>query len=314
VPARIYRPGFDQSRFDNAQIGGDHYRQIAERELIPRIIERQRQALNVVPDIFQFYQRAYTGRRCSCFASIETSPAASCMVCFGTGNTGGYQLYGHTTEVFDATAESSAIAVVQDFDSITRPIQFRLANNAVKGYIDFTMPVKGGINVCTLASLHAVAPRGTRVRSAVKLFTEPDFTPLSMEAVTERLQQGQTTGGLHFRVVLERDSISATSPKFAFLRIRYQTLQDDKVRGDIPRSTEANRSSEFGWFEDVATRSMYLDASLRSVTTEDLFRQVNTGRLWKCFSVNPNAPGGLLTSWDLEIRLIQNSEKYASIP
>ena len=314
MSARIYRPGFDQSRFDNAQIGGDHYRQIAERELIPRIIERQKQALNVVPIFFNFYQRAYTGRRCSCFSSIETSPAASCMVCFGTGNTGGYQLYGHQTEVFDATAESSAVAVVQDFDSVTRPIQFRLANLAVKGYIDFVMPVKGGINRCTLASLHAVAPRGTRVQSAVKLFTEPDFTPLSMGAVTERLQMAQTTGGLHLRVVLERDSISAPSPRFSFLRIRYQTLPEDRVRGDIPRSTEVNRSSEFGWFEDVATQSLYLDATLRSVTSEDLFRHVRTGRLWKCFSVNPNAPGDLLTSWDLEVRLIQNSEKFASIP
>lgn len=314
MPARIYRPEFDQSRFDNAQIGGDHYRQIAERELIPRIIERQKQALNVVPDLFHFYQRAYTGRRCSCFSSIETSPASACGVCFGTGNTGGYQLYGHVTEVFDATAVSGAVSVVQDFDQVTRPIQFRLAHDAVKGYIDFTMPVRGGINRCTLASVHALAGRGTRVRAAVKLFTEPDFTPLSIESVSERLQMAQTTGGLHLRIVLERDSISATSPKFAFMRIRYQTLEDDRVRADIPRSTEANRSSEFGWFEDVATRSMYLDSTLRSVTTEDLFRQVNTGRLWKCFSANPNAPGGMLTSWDLEIRLIQTSEKYAAIP
>jgi len=314
VPARIYRPEYDQSRFDNSTVGGDHYRQIAERELIPRIIERQKQALNVVPDFFRFYQRAYTGRRCSCFSSIETSPAASCGVCFGTGNTGGYQLYGHVTDVFDATAPSTAISVVQDFDQITRPIQFRLTHSAVRGYIDFTMPVRGGINRCTLASLHAVAPRGTRVRAGVKLFSEPDFVDLTVEAVTARLQAAQTSGGLHLRVTLERDSISAESPRFSFLRVRYQTLDDDTVRGDIPRSTEANRSSEFGWFEDVATRSMYLDSTLRSVTTEDLFRQVNTGRLWKCFSTNANAPGGLLTSWDLEIRLVQNSEKYASIP
>jgi hypothetical protein len=314
MPARVFRPEFDQSRFDKGQIGGDYYRQVAESELIPRIIERQKQALNVVPDIFRFYQRAYTGRRCSCFSHLETSPSASCIVCFGTGNTGSYQLHGHRTEVFEATAPSSTVNVVLDFDQVTRPLSFRLLNQATRGYIDFTMAVSGGINVCTLASLHALAPRGTRVQAAVRLFTEPDFTPLSIDAITDRLQQAQTSGGIQLRVILERDAISTSSPKFSLLRVRYQTLEDDTVRADIPRSAEGNRSSEFGFFDDVDTKSMYLDSTLRSVTSEDLFRQVNTGKLWRVFRVNPNAPGGLLTSWDLEIRLVQGTERYASIP
>ena len=314
MSARIYRPEMDQSRFDQAQIGGDYYREMAERILIPRIIERNKQVLNVVPDFFQFYQRAYTGKRCSCWSSAETSPSGMCLVCFGTGNTSGFQLYGHKTDVFDATSESAAVNVVLDYDQITRPLSFRLVNCAVKGYLDFVLPVSGGLNKCVLASLHAVAPRGARVKAACRLFTEPTWTPLSVPAITERLQMAQTTGGLLLRILLERDSISTQSPRFSFLRIRTQMLEDDKIRADIPRSTETNRSSEFGWFEDIATRSMFLDNTLRSVTTEDLFRQVNTGRTWKVFEANPNAPGGLLTSWDLQIRLVQSSEKYANIP
>lgn len=314
MPARVYRPEFDQSRFDNAQIGGDDYRQHAQSVLLPQIIERQKQALNVVPDFFRFYQRAYTGRRCSCWSTIETSPSANCIVCFGTGNTAGYQLYGHKTEVFEATASAGTVNVVLDFDQITRPLSYRLLAQAVRGYIDFVMPVSGGTNICNLVNLHAVAPRGTRVRAGCKLFSEPEFTDLSVEAISTRLQQAQTSGGIHLRIVLERDSISAPSPKFSLLRIRYQTLEDDRVRGDVPRSAEGNRSSEFGWFEDVDTKSLYIDSTLRSVTSEDLFRQMNTGRLWKVFRSNPNAPGGMLTSWDLEIRLVQNSERYALIP
>jgi hypothetical protein len=314
MPARVYRPSFDQSRFDSAQIGGDNYRQLAESVLIPQIIERQKQALNVVPDLFRFYQRAYSGRRCSCWSLTETSPAASCVVCYGTGNTGGYQIWGHKTEVFEATAESSACNVVLDFEQVTRPLSFRLAAKATTGFIDFNMNVSGGMNVCTLASLHAVAPRGTSVRAGVKLHTEPDFTPLTVEAITDRLQAAQTTGGLHLRIYMSRNSISAASPKFSLLRIRYQTLENDVIRGDVPRSAEGNRSSEFGWFEDVDTKTLHLDNTLRSVTSEDLFRQVNTGRLWKCMRITPNAPGGLLTSWDVEIRLVQDSERYASIP
>lgn len=314
MPANTFKPEFDQSRFESAQIGGDYYREHAERTLIPRIIERNHQALNVAPDLFYFYQRAYTGRRCSCWGSIETSPSAACLVCYGTGNTAGYQRYGHRTEVFDATAESAAVNVVMDFDEVTRPIQFRLLNQAVRGWIDFHMPVIGGINICSLASLHVVVPRGSRVRCGVRLFSEADFTALSPATVTERLQAAQTTGGLHFRVLMERDSISAPSPKLSHLRVRYQLLQDDKVRGDVPRSDSSNRSSEFGWFEDFATKNLWLDSTLRSVTSEDLFRQINNGKLWKVFSANENAPAGQLTSWDLQIRPVNSSERYANLP
>lgn len=314
MPARTFIPHFDQSRFDQGQVGGDYYREHAERDLIPRIIQRNKQALNVVPDFFYFYQRSYVGKRCSCWSGTETSPSSACLVCFGTGNTGGYQIYGHKTEVFDATSESAAVNVVLDFDEVTRPLHFRLLHQALRGWIDFTLPVSGGLNVCSLVSLHAVAMRGARIRGACKLFSEPSFTPLSVQAVTDRLQQAQTQGGLHLRVMFERDSVSTISPRFSHLRIRYKTLDDDRVRGDIPRSAESNRSSEFGWFDDVETKSLFLDSTLRSVTSEDLFRQVNTGRLFKCFSANPNAPGGQLTSWDVQMRMVQNAERYSNIP
>lgn len=314
MPANTYVPEFDQSRFDRAQIGGNYYREHSVRDLIPRIIERNHQALNVVPDFFYFYQRAYTGRRCSCWSGIETTPSSACLVCFGTGNTAGYQQYGHQTDVFDATSDSASVNVVMDFDEVTRPIQFRLVHQAVRGWIDFTMPVIGGINVCSLASLHAVVHPGSRVRAGVRLFSEPDFTPLSTAAVSSRLQLAQTQGGLHFRVMLERDSISTPSPKFSHLRIKYQLLQDDRIRGDVPRAEATNRTSEFGWFDDIATSNLFLDSTLRAITNEDLFRKLNTGRLWKVFSANDNAPGGQLTSWDVQIRVVQNTERYAAIP
>lgn len=304
----------DQSRFDSAQIGSDYYREVANRLLIPRIIERNKQVLNVAPVFFRFYQRAYTGRRCSCFSNNETSPSSGCFVCFGTGNTAGYQLYGHQTEVFDATAESSAVNVIVDYDCVARPLAFRLFKGALRGFIDFVLPVRGGLNQCSLASLHAAAPRGTRVRSACRLFTESSFVALSMQAITERLEAAQTTGGIQVRVVLERDSVATQSPRFSFLRIRYRTLTDDTIRGDEPRSTEANRTSEYGFFDEVATKSLFLDNTLRSVTTEDLFRHVNSGRMWRISSVNPNAPGDYLTSWDVDIALVQASERFANLP
>lgn len=314
APVRIFSPEFDQSIPTSADIGGDYYRQAALRDMIPQIKERNAQVLNVAPDFFHFYQRAYTGRRCSCWAGVETTPSSQCLVCFGTGNTGGYQRYGHVTETLDVTAESAAVNIVVAYDIKTRPLQFRLAQGATRGWIDFTLPIQGGIPNCSLASLHAVTPRGTRVRSGVKLFTETSFTPLSTTAITQRLTAGATQGGLHVRVFMERPAVAAESPRLSHIVIRYQTLEEDKIPADVPRTTERNATSEFGWFEDTTSRSMFIDSRIRSVTSEDLFRQVNTGRTWKIVSVQPNAPGGILTSWDLETRICLLSERYSSIP
>ncbi len=311
--SRSDKPEFDQSRFDNAQTGGDYYRQLAENELVPRIIERQRQALNVVPNFYRYYQRAYSGRRCSCFSETATSPSSSCLACFGTGNTSSYQLYGHHTEILDVTAASATVGIVPDFNNITYPVGFRLMDNVTKGYVDFTLSVKGGINVCSLVSLYANAPAGTAIRSGVKLFTEATFTDLSVDAVSSRLEAAQTTGGLHIRVVMERNSICAVSPTFQFVRVRYRTIEDDRVRGDVPLSSEANRSSDVGWFDEVENKTMYLDTTLRAISSEDLFRDVRSGQLWKVSETTPNEVGGLLTSWFITVRKVQDSERYASL-
>ena len=311
---RSYRPHFDQSRFDQAQIGGDHYREIAERQLIPQIIERQRQALNVVPDFFNFYQRSYAGRRCSCWSGPESTPSSLCIVCFGTGNTGGYQKYGHITEAMDVTASSAAVGVVVDYDQLTRPLAFRLVDCQTNGFVEFNMPVQGGIDQCTLASVHAVVKRGGMVSVGVKTFAEATFAPLSQATVTERLAAGRATGGLVFRVTLSRTSSKVASPRFSLLRIRYATLTEDRLPADVPRSVNSNRTSEFGYFYDTATKSMYLGPTLRSVTSEDLFRHTSTGKFWRVIDANENAPAGWLTSWDVNVRMVQDTDRYAMIP
>lgn len=310
----VKNPSFDQSRYDIAQIGGDYYREIAERELIPRIIERNKQALNVVPEFWQFLQRAYSGRRCSCWSANESMPSSLCTVCYGTGNTAGYQLYGHQTDVFDVTAESSAVGIVIDYDQITRPLSFRLVNHCLRGVIDFTLKVQGGTNLCSLVSLHASAKRGSKVRAGVKLFSENAFVPLTMTAVTERLAAAQLQGGLQLRVTLERVSRNTPSPRFSHLRVRYRTLKDDRIKADSPRSSTGNRSSEYGFFRDKAAKSLFLDNTLRMVTSEDLFRQTNTGELWKVVDLTENAPGGWLTSWDVNVRKVQDVDRYSLIP
>jgi hypothetical protein len=314
MPASLWRPKFDQRVFDKAQVYGDYLREHAERDLIPRIVQRQKQALNVVPDLFKFYQRVGTGRRCSCWSAVETSPSSQCTVCYGTGNTGGYELYGHTTEVFDVTSRWSSVNVVIDYSRITRPLHFRLSVAALSGYVEFFYPVIANTGACSLASLVASAPRGTSVTAAVKLFSEASFVAFSAEAVRTRLPQATIDGGMQLRVVLRRESLSAESPRLSHVRVRYRRLPDDNIRADVPRATEARRASEFAWFEEFATRSMYLDNTIRVITSDDFFEQINTHRRHKIIDVNSNAPGGILTSWDLTTRLVQEHERLAAVP
>ena len=58
---------------DGSEVLQDNHRQVADKQLVPRIIRRNRQAILVDPHYFDFFQRKKQGRRCSCF-QVESSP------------------------------------------------------------------------------------------------------------------------------------------------------------------------------------------------------------------------------------------------
>jgi hypothetical protein len=310
---RVNKPEFDQSRFEKSQIGGDYYHEIAGRDLIPRIAERNKQVLNVAYDEFYLFQRGYRGRRCSCWSGSETSPSSTCLICYKTGNTSGYQLYGHQTEVFDVTAPAVLVNVIPDYASVARPIQYLLADKATKGYIDYHVPAVGGINVCSLAELHAVAPAGTRLLVGVKLFSEETYVPLTMDAVTQRLEDAQLEGGFQMRVTFYREGMAMPSPKLSFVRLRFQLFVCDRIRGDIPASAETNKSSEFGWFHSLDEKTLFLDSTVRYISADDIFMHYSTRTLWRTVSVMSKAPMGILLSREVVIELIQGAEIVASL-
>lgn len=313
MPARVYRPP-NQRVADKSQGLYDRGREIAEGILLPRIAERNKQALNVVPNYYHFYQKSSSGRRCSCWEGIETSPSSLCLVCFGTGNTRGYQLWGHIDEVFDVTARFDSVNVVIDYNNITRPLHFILMPGAKRGYVDFLLEVKPNIGVVSNASVHASIKRGAGCAVGVKLLRETEFSSFTRENIAARLAEATTGGGLQVRVVLSRESVSVESPRFSHARIRYQFVENDVIRGDVPRSTEANKSSEFGWFEEFASKNMFLDNTLREITTNDFFRDLRSNRIWKIQMVNPNAPGDQLLSWDVEVRAVMSTERLSFVP
>lgn len=315
MPAKLNRPVFDQRTHTRTDAYGDHLRDLATRVLIPRIAAHQRAALNVAPDLFYFYQKINSGRSCSCAAGVESSPAAGCPVCFGAGITGGYEKYGHSTEILDVTSSWASINVGIDYRTTTRPLHFVLSEDtAVRGYVEFNLPLLPNVGKCSLVQVGGKQTAGTQLTSWVKRYDETDFVPLNARNIEDRLAAATPQGGMIVRVVMSRNDLTVPSPRLSHIRIRVQRLDADVIRADVPRTTQSNRSSEFGFFEDYATRNFYLDDTLRAISTEDFFEQVTTQRRWKLGSVNPNAPAGILTSWDCEASLVQATDIQSRVP
>ncbi len=314
MSGRVNGPKFDQRVHDKADAHGNYVRDIVERVWLPRIAKRQRAALNVVPDLFRFYQRISHGRLCSCLTAISTSADDTCPVCWGTGTVVGYERYGHRTEIIDATARWTSINVVADYEQPTRPRHLVLDADQTAGFCEALLEVGPNIGKCSLAQIGADRRPGTQITAWVKLLTESEFVPFSADNISARLLNAARQGGLVVRVVMRRPTAGSASPRLGYIRVRVQTLANDIVRADVPRTVQSNRSSEYGFFEDFQTRTFALDDTLRSITTEDFFEQVNTGRRWKLDSVNPNAPGGILTSWDCEAQLVQSSDRFSKVP
>ena len=87
---------------DGSEVLQENHREVADKQLIPRIIARNRQAILVDPHHFHFFQRKKQGRRCSCF-QVETSPDGLCQVCFGTGVVAGYEKFGTVSDMYDVS-------------------------------------------------------------------------------------------------------------------------------------------------------------------------------------------------------------------
>lgn len=82
---RYINPGRLEDRVDTVtDIIGDSAQQLVREVFAPRISKLSRNALNVMPFPFEFFQRVRTGRRCSCFG-VEDDAAAQCHVCFPPG-------------------------------------------------------------------------------------------------------------------------------------------------------------------------------------------------------------------------------------
>lgn len=310
MSARGYRPMDDDRVTANTDILGDLPQRHAREDLIPIIARKSQNASNVNPVYFEFFQRLKTGRRCSCFA-VETEPAGICPVCYGTGICGGYSKRGTKTEVFDVTYPHVACANTSpDYNNPTRPVFWSLIKSAVYGTLDFDLPLRSNIGQLDLLDIKDFAPRGTEIQYYIKSPSESEFSRLTEKELKLRLGQKK----LMFRVIMKRTSPESPLPKLISIRIAYKLIKNTEVRVDIPRHQESLTLEEFGVYQSFSSQTFWLDNTLKNVSTEDWFYNALDGTRWKVIEISDNKPHGILTSWDLTTRIIQNFEPYSIIP
>ena len=310
MSARGYKARDDDRVTANTDILGDLPQRHAREDLIPIIARKSQNASNVNPSYFEFFQRLKTGRRCSCFA-VETEPAGICPVCYGTGICGGYSKRGTKTEVFDVTYPHVACANTSpDYNQPTRPIFWSLIKSSVYGTIDFDLTLRSNIGQLDLLEIKDFIPEGTDINYYIKSPAETAFSALNEASLKLRLGQQK----LMFRVVMKRKSPKSPLPKLISIRIAYKLIQNTEVRIDIPRHQESLTLEEFGVYQSFSSQTFWLDNTLKNISTEDWFYNVLDDTRWKVIEVSDNKPHGILTSWDLTTRIIQNFEGYSRVP
>lgn len=296
---------------------------MARDQLVPRIIQRNRQAVLTDRRFFHFYQKKQVGRRCSCF-TVDTSPSGDCQICFGNGIVGGYDKFGTISETFDVTYPNIvSVNVRPDFESQSRPTVFILDPQALNGYIEFTLDVKtnlaNGQNVSgcklpegavDLIQVVGSSRKNNTTQAFIRSTGEGAFVPLTERTLGERLSEQR----LVIRIEMSRTSQNQLEPVLSHVYIRYKLCPDLRVGMDIPRQQESITLGEFGIFDSFTTINAWLATDLKKIGTEDFFRRMEDGTLWKVIESQPNKPLGQTTSHDLVLRLIQNFEQYTKVP
>lgn len=315
----------DKSReTDGSEVLEDRHHVVSRDQLVPRIIERNKQAVLTDRRYFHFYQKKQAGRRCSCF-NLDTSPSGHCQICHGNGIVGGYDKYGTISHTFDVTYPGiTAVNIRPDFESESRPLVFTLDPLALSGYLEMDFDVRANLMTGKAGTLECPSPdfvvditqvvstvrKGNTVAAFVKAPAEGLFVPLTEWSLGERLTEQKLT----LRVEMSRTSYNQELPILSHVFLRYKLCEDLRIKMDIPRQQESITLAEYGIYDSFSTINAWLATDLRKIGTEDFFRRLEDGTYWKVIESSPNKPLGQLTSHDLVMRLVQNFEGYVRVP
>jgi len=310
MATRSFRPSEGAPITDATQVMGEDVHKISVDQLIPRIAERSKKAVDNVPIHIYFFQGVRAGRRCSCF-DIETSPDGQCEACFGTGVVGGFDKYGTTLEVIDVTHPSVVTSnIMPDLRSRRKPIPFGLVRGARFGSVEARVKLTSNVGVVDALSADYILPEGTKMEAWVKSPGDADYVGLTRDNLQQRLFNPY----VDIRVNLWRVSPEQESPMLKSVYIRYKNIQDNRLKANIPRVEKSIALQEIGIADEWSGQLFYLDNTLKTVSTEDYLVSIEGDTRWKIRTAKENAPHGQLTSWDLEARLVQEHEAFMRVP
>ncbi len=311
MATRSYRPSEKFHITDGAEVLYKNAQHVSKEQLIPRIAERNKIAVDTIPTYVYFFPAIRAGRRCSCF-DIEESPDALCRACFGTGIVGGFYKYGTELHVFDVTHPNiKTTNVVPDYSQRTKPIRFTLIDGARYGSVETRIELKTNIGVVDSLTSSFYIPPGSELRAWIRGPNEPEAVPLTKESLAQRLYNPW----VDLQVTFKRDYVKTDSPKLDVIHIRYQNMSDPVIQTNIPRSEKSIMMQEIGAIDDWQTVNFWTDATrIKAVTTEDFFMTASGRTRWKMLSVKEFAPYGHNVSWDIETRLVHIYEPYAKVP
>lgn len=292
---------------------GDNPRKIG-LELVKSIGKMTDNALNVDTRWFYYYKRKSVGRVCTCCSADQATPAAKCVLCYGTGFVGGYDKYGTRSETIDVSYDDFVTTNITQRTE-TLPAAFVLEDGAKAGSIRCSVNIhknSGFVDSFIVTSKGSVEVFFRREGATI-------WTLASTQALTSALQPGK----IEFNIVLKRDHETQASPVFLRVFLRYGVLPKDEmmIRGDLPTNTETVSLQEYGMDEQLGTVQLVMGSAgkkkpmkLTTFTIEDFVYYIEKGKFWKFTEVRPNFAFGFYTSFDITARYVQSYEMYRRFP
>jgi len=281
----------------------DNVHDIAIHEMLPSIRQQSQNAVSVDRIVIKFYQQINVGRLCSCYKKEYDSPESNCLVCFAVGRVGGYNVFGTQIEVIDTTYPSLTLVNTVIDDNVW-PWKFKLIEGAIVGYVEalIDVPSMVDVNVIKLYNLGTVTTSIRNVNStAWHRLNRSSLTSLS--AISKQLV---------IRIGLTRKTIENDSPYFTHLYLRYNLINKN-IYADMPKIGEFTNTDNFA-LTGLQTTQAFITSSIPICRVQDFFKDLRNNFYWKITNVVENAPLGVLTSWDLEVRSVESFEIYRQIP
>ena len=284
----------------------------ALEQLLPQIAAESEQAAKPARVPFVYYRRKRTGRRCSCF-QVETSPDASCQICYGAGYVGGWDLHGCRSEWLDVTQENLRLVNVQaDYKAGTRPVCFTMEDGTNQSFIEMDLEILRNFKKTQCIQI-AVGNkrRGASVNPFIKAAGDPGFVPLSETSLNARLGEKK----LSFRIEMNRNNTSIASPRLSHVLLRYQLIPEIRMYGDMNLGDSAFEDSSLGFFDAYTTLSLYVPPSFDHINNEDFLVRQSDQKRFKVTRYQRNAPLEILTSHMVTARLlIPGTDSLISFP